>query len=115
MNKLTNKAFLYAGLALLLIAFIIRWAGIGASYYLFWGVLGIAIVFKSIFLVLTFCEKGLKLSWGLRLILIGVLLIVLSLIFKYIIFLPLIRDILFYGAIMLKITGLILLITQKKL
>ncbi len=115
MKKINNKVFLYSGLALLLIAFIIRWAEIGIPYYLFWIVFGMGILLKAAFLVNTFRVKDLKFSLGLYFIIAGVILIFLSLVFKYIYPAVLIRNILFYGAITLKIMGLALLLIQKKL
>lgn len=114
MTKQKNRIFLYSGLALLAIAFLIRYGGIGVSYYLFWIVFATAILLKTTFLVNIFRVKGFKPGLWLYLILAGVLLIFVSLIFKYLVPLPLLRNILFYGAIILKVSGLILMIFQKK-
>lgn len=113
MKKLNNKVFLYSGLALLAIAFIIRYLGVGVSFYLFWILFGIAILLKALFLVGTFSKKGLKAGKWLCFILAGVILIFVSMVFKYLYPVPLLRDILFYGAITLKVIGLILMLTGK--
>jgi uncharacterized membrane protein len=50
----------------------------------------------------------------LYLILAGVAMILVSMLFKNIFPLPVVRNILFYGAISLKISGLLLMFLQKK-
>jgi uncharacterized membrane protein YbaN (DUF454 family) len=106
-----NKVFLYSGLGILLIAFTFQWAGM--STYYFWVLLSIAIVFKAFFLVSVFRLKGFKPSLWLYFILAGVAMILISLLFKTIFPIPVLYKILFYGAISLKITGLILMILSK--
>lgn len=113
MRKTNGKIFLYSGLLLLLIAFIIRYLGIGTSIYLFWILFGVAILLKTTFLVKTF-SSGFTVSLWLYLILAGVGMIFVSMVFKYIYPVPLLRNILFYSAIALKVAGLILMFVQRK-
>ncbi|MDR2147579.1 MAG: hypothetical protein LBE91_14090 [Tannerella sp.] len=113
MKKTGNKLYLYIGLSLLVIAFAVRWLHVLPAYW-FWILLGVAISFKTYFLILTFRNKSVKVGWWLYLILAGVVMIFASLLFKNIFPYPVIRNILFFGAILLKIIGLILLLTGKK-
>lgn len=108
---MNNKLFLYTGLILLLIAIFIRWQGVSATIWV--PVFGIAILLKSIFLINMFRTKGFQMSLWLMFILIGVIMILASLLFKSIFPIPLIRNILFYGAITLKASGLILIFVKK--
>lgn len=110
-GKHMSKLLLYSGLSLLLVALVIRWLGASASLWISVFVLGIAL--KAAFLVVTFRARQFKWSLWLRLILIGVVLIFVSLVFRYVYPMPLIRDILFYGAIALKLSGLVLLFVEK--
>jgi hypothetical protein len=110
--KQPNKIFLYIGLGLLSIAVFVRWTGMFA--YGFYPLLGMAILFKISFLVSVFRTKGFKPALWIYFILAGVAVIFISLLFKTIFPAPLLRNILFYGAIVLKITGLILLLLSKK-
>ncbi|MDR2058157.1 MAG: hypothetical protein LBP83_07765 [Dysgonamonadaceae bacterium] len=106
-----NKVFLYSGLGILFIAFTFHWAGMPAYYF---GVLlSIAIVFKTLFLISVFRLKGFKPSPWLYFILAGVAMILISLLFKTIFPIPVLHKILFYGAISLKITGLILMFLSR--
>ena len=114
MNKPDKRVFLYSGLTLLAVAFLVRWAGVGESFYLFWIVFLVAILLKVMFLANVFLVKGFRLSLWLCFILAGVALIFISMVFKYFYPVPLLRDILFYGAISLKVTGLLLMLFQKK-
>jgi len=114
MQKTNNKIFLYSGLALLLIAFIIRWAGMGIPLYYFWILTGIAITLKSIFLINVFRRKEFKPALWLYFILAGVVMILISLLFKHVYPMPSVWFVLFYGAIILKVSGLILMIIQRK-
>jgi D-alanyl-D-alanine carboxypeptidase/D-alanyl-D-alanine-endopeptidase (penicillin-binding protein 4) len=103
-----KKVFLYSGLTLLLAAFTAKWTGTPAGcFYL---LLGAAIAFKTLFLITVFRHKGFRLSRGLCFILAGVFLILMAMLFKTIFPLPMLHTILFYGAIALKVTGLILLL-----
>lgn len=113
-RKQRNRIFLYWGLSLLLIAFVIRWMGAGEVLGLFWIVFGAALLLKAVFLVNVFRVKGFRMTLWLKFILAGVLLIFVSLIFKYSYPVPIVRNILFYGAISLKVTGLLLMVFQKK-
>jgi len=107
MKKIGNKIFLYIGLCILVIAFVVKW--LFTSKYLFWILLGLAILFKIYFLIVTFRSKSIKVGLWLYFILAGVILILLSLLFKNII----LHNTLFYSAILLKTTGLILLLLKK--
>lgn len=111
MNTLNNKLFLYSGLSLLFIALILRWSGIPATIWI--PAFVVAILLKIIFLVNVFRTKGFKMSLWLMLIITGVAMILVSLIFKYVLPIPLLRNILFYGAITLKVSGLIIMLAGK--
>ena len=102
-----NKVFLYSGLSVLILAFFCKW--IEMPTYSFWVLLGIAIVLKTIFLISAFRTKY-KPSKGFFLILTGVGMILISMVFKYIYPIALLGKIFFYIAIILKITGLIMMI-----
>lgn len=110
-NKNNSKLLLYTGLTFLLIALITRWAGGGAILWI--PVFSLAIILKAAFLFVTIRSRKFKWSLWLILILTGVIMIFVSLLFKYVFPIPLLRDILFYGAITLKIAGLILLFIGK--
>ena len=114
MRKINNLYFLYTGLVILLIAFIIRLVFKDIPSCYFWTLTGIAITLKAIFLINVFRDKPFKPALWLNLILIGVAMIFISMFFKYIYPVFLLRQIFFYGAILLKSTGLILLLTCKK-
>jgi hypothetical protein len=106
-----NKALLYAGLSVLFIAFSVKWSGM-QSYY-FWLLFGIAILFKMFFLISVFRIKKFKPGAWLYFILTGVAMILISLLFKTIFPIPTLYRILFYCAISLKATGLILMFLDK--
>ena len=106
-----SKAFLYIGLVTLLFALISRWTGLPASC--FWVLFSIAILSKSLFLFFSFREKGFKPQRWLYFILTGVALILLSMPFKTIVPIPWVYKILFYCAITLKATGLVLLLFPR--
>jgi len=108
---MNNNIYLYSGLSLLLIAFVIRW--IGVTHVVWIPILGIAILMKGIFLMNVFRRKGFKMSLWLMLILIGVVLILLSMLFRYVYPVPIVWAILFYGAIALKVSGLVLMLSKK--
>jgi hypothetical protein len=114
MKKADNKILLYSGLTLLLTAFVIKWLRPDAPSVYFWILSGIAVAFKSIFLVNVFRRKDFKPALWLYFILAGVIMIFVSLLFKYVYPVPPVRLILFYGAIILKTSGLALLIMQRK-
>jgi hypothetical protein len=97
-------------LGILVVSFIVKWAG--ASLYYFWILLFAAIVFKTLFLIATVSKKGFKPRLWLYFILTGVALILISMLFKTTF--PVLYKILFYGAISLKATGLVLMILSKK-
>jgi len=106
-----SKAFLYIGLGTLLLALISRWTGLPA--FCFWVLFSIAILLKALFLIFTFREKGFKPQLWLYLILAGVTLILLSMPFKTIVPIPLVYKMLFYSAIILKVSGLVLLLFPR--
>ncbi len=108
---MNSKLFLYSGLSLLLIAIIIRWCGVPSVIWI--PTFCTAILLKAIFLFTAFRTKGFKISLWLTFIIIGVAMILVSLLFKYIFPIPQLRNILFYGAITLKVSGLILMLVQK--
>lgn len=112
--RANNLIFLYAGLAFLLIAFIVRWLGTGLSPYCFWVLIGIAVCLKTIFLINVFRQKGFEPALWLYFILAGVVLIFVSMFFKYIYPVAILRSLFFFGAIALKVTGLILMFARKK-
>jgi uncharacterized membrane protein YedE/YeeE len=114
MRKVNNKLFLYSGLALLLTAFAARWLSPGVPAVYFWLLLAMGITLKSVFLINVFRRKEFKPALWLYLILAGVLMILISLLFKHVFPLPPVRFTLFYGAIILKVSGLVLLIRQRK-
>jgi hypothetical protein len=107
-----KKIFLYTGLGILIIAFVVKFTVAPPAYY-FWILLSAAIIFKMFFLIAVFSEKGFKPSLWLYLILTGVVLILISMLFKTIFSIPVLYKILFYGAISLKVTGLFLMIFSK--
>jgi hypothetical protein len=106
--------FLYSGLALLLTAFAIRWLEAGVPDACFWTMLGIAIACKLVFLVTVFRRKDFKPALWLYLMLAGVMMMLVSLLFKQVYPVPPVRLGLFCGAIILKVSGLVLLIMQRK-
>jgi FtsH-binding integral membrane protein len=114
MKKVNNKIFLYSGLALLLTVFAVRWLRTDVPAVYFWLLLAMAVTLKSVFLINVFRRKDFKPALWLYLILAGVLMILLSLLFKHVFPLPPVRLALFYGAIILKVSGLILLIRQRR-
>lgn len=116
MDQLQNykKWFLFSGLGFIVFAFSIRWLSVTPAYC-FWGLLCIAIMLKSTFLLLSVKEEGgLQLNAGLYFILAGVATILLALVLKATGTTPLLYKLLLYGAITLKVTGLILIIRGKK-
>jgi len=112
MEKPTNKVFLYSGLTLLFISFLVRW--IDAPLYCFWSLFISAILLKGIFLVNVFRAGDFKASLWLYFILAGVVMIFVSILFKTVFPIPLVRNILFFGAISLKVIGLLLMVFQKR-
>jgi hypothetical protein len=110
-NQKPNKLPLYAGLCLLLVAFTVKFMGM--SDYCFWILLGVAITFKTFFIISVFKTKGFKPAMWLYFILTGVAVILISMLFKTIFPVPILHKILFYIAISLKITGLILMFYSK--
>ena len=107
----SKKLFLYIGLGILLAAFIFNRLGVAVCY--FRTLLCIAVFFKLLFLLSVFRAKGFKLSLWLGLILSGVAMILLSMLFKTTFPIPVLYNILFYGAITLKISGLVLMLFSQ--
>ena len=108
----SKKQLLYIGLGILFVAIIFKWLGVAVCY--FRTLLGVAIFFKLLFFVSVFRAKGFKLNLWLGLILSGVAMILLSMLFKTTFPIPVLRDVLFYGAIMLKISGLVLMLFSQR-
>ena len=103
-----KRVFLYIGLSLLVTALMLKWLGIVVCCF---GILfSIAIFFKTLFLVSIFIAKGFKSSLWLYLVLAGVVMILISMFFKTVFPISTLRNTLFYGAIMLKVSGLILML-----
>ncbi len=113
MTKNTARIFLYVGLSILAAAFILKYST-ALPVYCFWIMFGVAISCKIIFLIAVLRSKSVKVGLWLYLILAGVAIILLSMLFKNIFPMPILRNILFYGAISLKVIGLVLLFTQKR-
>ncbi|MDR0754454.1 MAG: hypothetical protein LBF04_03605 [Prevotellaceae bacterium] len=107
-----KKSFLYAGLGILAISFIVKW--MGAPSYCFLILLCVAIILKSVFLITVISAKGFKPSLWFYFIATGVFMILISMIFKTTFQVAAMHEILFYGAVFLKITGLVLMIFCKK-
>lgn len=112
MKKRNDLFFLYGGLCLLFVAILFRAFGIPSLY--FWVTFSAAISLKAFFLILTFRKKGFKPGLGLYLILAGVAMILISILFKTVYPFPVLRNILFYGAIALKVIGLLIMIFRGK-
>ncbi|MDL2208968.1 hypothetical protein LJB97_05040 [Parabacteroides sp. OttesenSCG-928-O15] len=111
MKQINNKLFLYYGLGILFLAIILRAFDVPT---LVWAPLfGIAIVLKTIFLIRVFRSKNFQPSLWLGFILTGVAMIFISMIFRYLYPVPWLWCILFYGAIALKLTGLLMMIIKK--
>ncbi len=107
-----NKLFLYTGLTLLLLSLILKY--FGAITVIYVPIFIAAIVLKLIFLINIFKQKNSLNKTGLYIILSGVVLIIISLIFKKAIPMPVVNKILFYMAITLKISGVLHIITNRK-
>ncbi|MDR1552391.1 MAG: hypothetical protein LBS69_02870 [Prevotellaceae bacterium] len=105
-----RKLFLYSGLSILAVSFIVKWTG--APLYYFHILLCTAIVLKMLFLIAVVSIKGFKPGLWFYFILAGVAMILISMLFKTAF--PILYKILFYGAIALKTAGLILMILHKK-
>jgi hypothetical protein len=98
--------FLYGGLGILAVSFIVRQTDAPACY--FWILLCTAIILKIFFLIAAVAEKGFRPGLWLYLIMAGIAMILISMPFKTAFPLPVLHKILFYGAISLKVTGLVL-------
>jgi len=109
---MNRSLFLYTGLSLLLVSIIIRRFGVSAFVWML--ILSIAILLKVIFLINIIRSRKFKISLGLILIFIGVTMMLISTLFKYVFPVLWLRNILFYGAITLKISGLIISVFSKQ-
>ncbi|MDR1739522.1 MAG: hypothetical protein LBR45_02050, partial [Bacteroidales bacterium] len=96
MTKNTARIFLYVGLSILAAAFILRYS-IALPPHCFWIMFGVAISCKTVFLIAVLRSKSVKVGLWLYLILAGVAMILVSMLFKNIFPLPVVRNILFYG------------------
>lgn len=105
----TYKIFLYSGLFVLGISFLFKWHGNPVLFGIF---LGMAIALKAIFLIAVLLKREVKLGLWFYLILTGVAMILLSLCFKACV--PVLYRTLFYAAVFLKLSGLLLLTCKKK-
>ncbi|MCD7930370.1 MAG: hypothetical protein LUH15_02830 [Tannerellaceae bacterium] len=103
----TRKKILFSGLFIFLLAGL--GFALGLPAVICWMLLAGGIGLKMFFLFYTFRSPGFKMSAGMYMILTGVGLILLSMLFKTVYPFPLIRTILFYSAIALKISGVVLL------
>jgi FtsH-binding integral membrane protein len=104
-----DKILLYAGLLILCVSFIFKREN---NPVLFGILLSTAILLKVFFLITVFQAKGFKQEGWLYLMLTGVAVMLFSLFFKN--SLPVLHKLLFYLAISLKLSGLLLLIFQNK-
>jgi hypothetical protein len=111
-DKTGHRVFLYAGIGLLLIAFSAKWLGVSMCY--FWILFVAAITSKITFLIIALRRKSVRSDLWLYLILAGIAMILVSLLFKYIFPMLLVRNVLFFVAILLKVTGLALMLAGKK-
>lgn len=111
MAKTNNKIILYSGLILLFLAIYLRAVSVTSSVWL--PLFCVAILLKSCFLVRVLSNKSFKPRLWFVLILSGVVLIVLSMLFKYVFVIPWLRTTLFYAAIFLKSLGLLLMVIGR--
>lgn len=111
MAKTNNKIILYSGLALLFLAIYLRSVSVTSSVWL--PLFCVAILLKTCFLVRVFRSKSFKPRLWFLLILCGVVLILLSMLFKYVFVIPWLRTTLFYGALFLKSSGLLLMVIGR--
>ncbi|MGL4908471.1 MAG: GNAT family N-acetyltransferase [Bacteroidales bacterium] len=114
MNRHRNKLLLYSALTLMLTAIVSKQLGLASVYWI--PVFSIAILLKYVFLLTLLQARKFKLSLPLILIIIGVGFMLTSFIFKTAFPILWLHSTLFYGAIALKITGLILaiILSQSK-
>ncbi|MGL4955703.1 MAG: GNAT family N-acetyltransferase [Bacteroidales bacterium] len=114
MNRHRNKLLLYSALTLMLTAIVSKQLGLASVYWI--PVFSIAILLKCVFLLTLLQARKFKLSLPLILIIIGVGFMLTSFIFKTAFPILWLHSTLFYGAIALKITGLILaiILSQSK-
>lgn len=106
-----NRLFLFSGLGLLFVAIVLRELGLSPIYWA--STFSIAILLKSLFVFQTLRARNFALSWGVKLILIGVVTILISLIFRYLLPIEWLRAILFYSALGLKLSGVLLIAFEK--
>ncbi len=107
-----NKILLFTGLLFFALAAVVYL--LGGHPGMFWLLLGVGISMKIGFVGFTLCQPGYRLSPGMYLISTGVGLILLSLLFKSFIPVLWLRTLLFYSAILLKISGVILFFYERR-
>ncbi len=107
-----RKIYLFTGLAFFGIASLVLLAGWHPAW--FWVLLGAGVSMKVAFLFCTFRRPDFKMSAPIYMILIGVATILVSLLFKSLVPLPVVRAVLFYMAIALKVGGVVLLFCQSR-
>jgi len=111
-DSATHKVFIYAGLCFLVISFVAQW--LGAPTYLSLILRGLGVLLKVIFIIATLRSKTVRVGLWFYLIMTGVLMILVSLLFRNVVPIPIMRYIFFYGAISFKVTGLLMLLIRKK-
>jgi hypothetical protein len=115
MNRKTdNRTFLYTGLIFLAIAFAVKWFCPAPWVFCYWVLLGVGIVFKCIFLVGVLLRRETKPGVWVWLILLGVVMMLVSFVFKGLYPVTVVRWMLFYGAIVLKVSGVGLMMMRRK-
>lgn len=112
MKFLTSRLLLGSSLIFLFIAILLKWQG--AVWLLWLPVLILAIFLKVGFLATVIRAKDFRIGVWLALIIVGVILIFVSLVFKYLYPIVWLRNTLFYGAIFLKITGVGLKLKEER-
>gem|GEM_PF-6976433 len=107
-----RKVLLFTGLCFFGLAAFVLLAGWHPA--LFWVLLCAGVCTKTAFLIFTFRMPDFRMSAGMYMILTGVTLILLSLLFKWVWVMPLLRNILFYSAITLKVSGVAMLFYKAR-
>lgn len=105
-----SRISVYIALLLLFAAMLLKY--FGAPNAIFWTLFGMAILLKVLFLITILSSKGFKMTIGMYLILIGVLIILVSILLKWFPNLFVLQRILFFLAITLKVSGLILIVLK---
>jgi hypothetical protein len=107
-----KRVFLFSGLLLLLVSFVIK--AISGTSFLFWGVLVLGISGKSFFLYQSAKDGSIKWGKGIVLILSGVGLAIVSVILKRFGELLLISRIILGIAVLFKISGIVSLLFERQ-